>query len=116
MTNARRGGDLPLKRKVVILAELAHVIDATAQIVDQTRVRLAGQTPVGKTRRVSLCDNDARPIRKGSLANPTQFGYTGQVCDNRQGIVLDHQLEPGMPPDAERIAPAVARIIAALTH
>ena len=67
----------------------------------------------GKTRRVSLHDGDARPIRKGSLATPTQFGYTGQVTDNRDGIVVDYEIEAGMPPDAPRLAPAIARAITA---
>jgi IS5 family transposase len=116
LTNARRGPDRALKRRLAILADLAHVIDATGEIIDQTRIRLAGGVPAGATRRVSLCDDDARPIRKGSLANPVQFGYTGQVCDNRQGIVLDYEVEAGMPPDAGRIAPAAARIIAAVGH
>ena len=62
---------------------------------------------------MSLHDDDARPIRKGSLATPTQFGYTGQVTDNRDGIVVDYEIEPGMPPDAPRLAPAIARAITA---
>ena len=65
------------------------------------------------TRRVSLHDSDARPIRKGSLAKPTQFGYTGQVTDNRDGIVLDYEIQPGMPADSPRLAPAIERIITA---
>ena len=67
-----------------------------------------------KTRRVSLCDGDARPIRKGSLAKPTQFGYTAQITDNRQGIVIDFELEAGMPPDAPHLAPAIERAITAV--
>ena len=79
-------------------------------MITQTRLRLAGETPPAKTRRVSLHDSDARPIRKGSLATPTQFGYTGQVTDNVDGIVLDYELQAGMPPDAPRLAPAIARV------
>jgi IS5 family transposase len=58
-------------------------------------------------------DGDARPIRKGSLATPTQFGYTGQVTDNRDGIGIDYEVQAGMAPDAPRLAPAVERIITA---
>jgi len=104
-------GERPVKRLRRMLADLAHLIDAVTQVIRQTRVRLAGETPAGKTRRVSLHDDDARPIRKGSLATPTQFGYTGQVTDNRDGIVVDYELEAGMPPDAPRLAPAIARAI-----
>jgi IS5 family transposase len=112
--NAKRVADRPVKRLRRMLADLEHLLDALAQIIAQTRLRLAGETPPGKTRRVSLVDGDARPIRKGSLATPTQFGYTGQITDNRQGIVIDYEIEPGMPPDAPRLAPAIERAIAAV--
>ncbi|MGH9231783.1 MAG: ISNCY family transposase [Acidimicrobiales bacterium] len=111
LANALRVGDRPVRRLRRMLADLGHVIEAVEQVIAQTRLRLTGGTPPGKTRRVSLHDADARPIRKGSLATPTQFGYTGQVTDNRDGIVLDYELEPGMPPDAPRLAPAIRRAI-----
>ncbi len=114
LTSAKRMQDRPVKRLRRMVADLDHVLDALAQIIAQTRLRLAGQTPPAKTRRVSLVDDDARPIRKGSLANPTQFGYTAQVTDNRQGIVIDYEVEAGMPPDAPRLAPAIERAIAAV--
>ena len=31
--------------------------------------------------------------------------------DNEDGVVLDHNLEQGNPPDAPQLAPAVERII-----
>jgi hypothetical protein len=34
------------------------------------------------TRRVSLHDADARPIAKGRLGKPVEFGYKAQVTDN----------------------------------
>jgi IS5 family transposase len=114
LTNAKRVADRPVRRLRQMLADLERLLDALARIVAQTRLRLAGDTPPGKTRRVSLIDGDARPIRKGSFANPTQFGYTAQVTDNRQGIVVDYEVEAGMPADAPRLAPAIERAIAAV--
>jgi IS5 family transposase len=72
---------------------------------------LAGVTPEGATRRVSLHDGDARPIAKGSLGKPVQFGYKGRVTDNDDGVVLDHNVEQGSPADAPQLAPAVERVI-----
>lgn len=114
LVNAKGVADRPVRRLRRMLADLEHLIDALGQIIAQTRLRLAGETPPGKTRRVSLVDDDARPIRKGSLAKPTQFGYTAQVTDNRQGIVVDYEVEAGMPPDAPRLVPAIERAIAAV--
>ena len=56
--------------------------------------------PDGATRLVSLHDPDARPIRKGRLGKPVEFGYKAQVVDNEDGVVLDHNVEIGNPADA----------------
>lgn len=90
--------------------DLTELLAATRKIALQTRQRLAGQVPNGATRRVSLHDPHARPIRKGRLGKPVEFGYKAQVADNDDGIVLDHDVALGNPPDAPRLAPAVERI------
>ncbi|SNR83274.1 ISNCY family transposase [Blastococcus mobilis] len=92
--------------------DLAELLTATRKIAAQTRQRLAGTTPDGATRRVSLHDPDARPIAKGRLGRPVEFGYKAQVLDNVDGVVLDHTVDRGNPPDAPQLAPAVARVIA----
>ncbi len=91
--------------------DLTELLEVTRRVAAQTRQRVAGTTPAGATRRVSLHDADARPIAKGQLGKPVQFGYKAQVIDNEDGVVLDHNLERGNPPDAPQLAPAVERII-----
>lgn len=114
LANAARVTDRPVRRLRRMLADLEHLLAAVAQIITQTRQRLAGEVPTSKTRRVSLFDGDARPIRKGSLAVPTQFGYTAQVTDTRDGIIVDYELVAGQTPDAPRLVPAIERVIAAV--
>ena len=97
-------------RLVRAVNDLHTLLAATRQIAAQTRQRLAGATPDGATRRVSLHDADARPIAKGRLGKPVEFGYKAQVTDNDDGIVCDHTVELGNPPDAPALAPAVARV------
>jgi IS5 family transposase len=92
------------------LNELAVTIERTATIVAQARTRLAGKTPEGATRLVSLHDPEARPIRKGRIDRPVEFGYKAQVTDNDDGIILDYNLEYGAVPDGPQLAPAVERI------
>jgi IS5 family transposase len=92
------------------VAELERTIWAVEQIVVQTRTRLAGDVPAGASRVVSLHDTDARPIRKGRLGRPVEFGYKAQVTDNAQGIVLDHLVEKGNPADAPMLAQAITRV------
>ena len=92
--------------------DLTELLEVTRRIADQTRQRVAGIMPAGATRRVSLHDGDARPIAKGRLGKPVEFGYKAQVVDNDDGVVLDHTVEQGNPPDAPQLAPAVKRVIA----
>jgi transposase, IS5 family len=90
--------------------DLEDLVEATRKIAAQTRQRLAGETPEGSRRRVSLHDPDARPIAKGRLGKPVEFGHKAQLADNEDGIVLDYTVEPGNPADAPQLAPAVDRI------
>jgi IS5 family transposase len=97
-----------LRRAVKDLAELLEV---TRQIAAQARQRLAGTMPDGATRRVSLHEPDARPIAKGRLGKPVEFGYKAQVTDNDDGVILDHAVEQGNPADGPQLAPAIRRVI-----
>ena len=90
--------------------DLTDLVAATRQIAAQTRQRLAGVTPNGATRRVSLHDPDARPIAKGRLGKPVEFGHKAQLADNEDGVVLDFTVEQGNPADAPQLSPAVERI------
>jgi transposase, IS5 family len=92
-------------------SDLAGLLEAARTLAAQARQRLAGTMPEGATRRVSLHDRDARPIAKGRLGKPVEFGYKAQVTDNDDGIILDHAVEQGSPGDGPQLAPAVARVI-----
>jgi hypothetical protein len=90
--------------------ELAIMIARTDTVIAQARIRLAGGKPDSATRLVSLHDPDARPIVKGRLGKPIEFGYKAQIVDNEDGVVLDHTVEQGNPPDAPQLTPAIERI------
>jgi len=112
--NARRalraGGDRVSDRARAIVDRLERLIERTRRVAVQTRQRLAGTTPDGATRIVSLHDPDARPIAKGRLGKPVEFGYKAQIVDNEDGVIVDHTVEVGNPPDAPMLEPAIARI------
>ena len=91
--------------------DLAKLLDATRQIAAQARQRIAGTMPDGASRLVSLHDGDARPIAKGRLGKPVEFGYKAQIVENDDGIIVDHNLERGNPADGPQLAPAVHRVI-----
>src|SRR5205085_10346423 len=45
----------------------------------------------------------ARPIRRGKLRKPTEFGYKVAIGESAEGFVVSHQTYEGNPPDAETI-------------
>jgi transposase, IS5 family len=106
----RRAGVGASGKASALLTDLERTISLLEQIVAQTRTRLAGEVPNGSTRIVSLHDTDARPIAKGRLGRPVEFGFKAHVTDNADGIVVDHHVEMGNPPDAPMLAPAIGRI------
>lgn len=114
LRNARRHlnrqGQNASGRLGALVTELDTILGRTGQVISQTRTRLGGQTPPSATRLVSLHDPDARPIAKGRLGKPVEFGYKAQVVDNVDGIVLDHTICQGNPADAPLLAPAIGRI------
>jgi transposase, IS5 family len=72
------------------------------RVVEQIAKRLRGEK-IGD-RLVSLADPDARPIRKGKLGKPNEFGYVAQICEvtgstkpGARGLVLPAATAPGNP-------------------
>jgi IS5 family transposase len=65
-------------------------------------------------RLVSIADPDARPIRKGKLGKPTEFGYVAQICEvtentkrGARGFILPAAHAPGNPTE-NRLLPQTA--------
>jgi transposase, IS5 family len=108
----RRAGGAASGQAKAKVAELEVLISRLDQVVAQTRLRLSGQTPEGATRLVSLHDPDARPIKKGRIGKPVEFGFLAQFVDNEDGVVADYSLHVGNPPDASLLAPAIERVAA----
>jgi len=62
-------------------------------------------------RLVSLADPDARPIRKGKLGKPTEFGYVAQICEvsentrkGTRGFILPAGHAPGNAGESRLLA------------
>jgi IS5 family transposase len=110
--NARRAlRHRPVSGRVrATIDRLERIAVRVRKVADQCTERLAGGTPDGATRIVSLHDPDARAIRKGRIGKPVEFGYKAQLVDNDDGVILDWQLEQGNPHDAPQLAPAIARV------
>jgi IS5 family transposase len=86
---------------------------ALEELTKQIKQRVAGE-PI-KDRLVSLWDPDARPIRKGKLGKPNEFGYVDQLCEitantkpGARGFILPPQSQIGNPAE-DTLLPATAQ-------
>ncbi len=89
-----------LKRVEQAMADLQTVIQ-------QSRAATAGERIADRV--VSLVDRDARPIKKGKLGQPVQFGYKVQIIEAEDGFVTDYTVDKGNPPDVDALGPALDR-------
>ena len=66
---------------------------------------------------VSLCDPDARPIRKGKLGKPNEFGYVSQLAEvtentkpGARGLILPASTTLGNPSENTLLPGTVAEL------
>jgi transposase, IS5 family len=98
----RRARGRGAKAKLAAAAKLEQLADRCEKITEQIKQRLAGE-PI-HDRLVSLSDPDARPIRKGKLGKPNEFGYVTQLAEitentrrGARGLILPGATKPGNP-------------------
>jgi transposase, IS5 family len=94
------------------LEELAERCEKVARQIKQ---RVAGE-PI-KDRLVSLFDPDARPIRKGKLGKPTEFGFVSQLAEvtehtrsGARGLILPASSQVGNPSETTLLPATVAEL------
>ena len=75
----RRARGRGAKAKLRAAAALEELADRCERVASQIKQRVAGE-PI-TDRLVSISDPDARPIRKGKLGKPNEFGYVNQICE-----------------------------------
>lgn len=86
-------------------------VERSERVLEQTRRRVASETAI-PDRVISLCDVDARPIRRGKLRNPTEFGYKVAVGDTPEGFVVAHEVYRGNPDDTHTLGSLLAQAAA----
>ena len=75
--------------------QLQTTTDLISQVADQSEQRLDGHVP--SDRIVSLADTGARPIVKGKLDKPVEFGRIAQVTQDESGYFTQGDAHPGNP-------------------
>jgi len=103
------------KRKLKAAAAMEEWADRCEKVARQIRQRVAGE-PI-KDRIGSLFDPDARPIRKGKLGKPNEFGFVSQLAEvtentkrGARGLILPASTALGNPAEDTLLPGTVAEL------
>ncbi len=101
-TARRRARGRGARTKLAAAQKLEELADRCEKVTDQITKRVNGETITDRL--VSLWDPDARPIRKGKLGKPNEFGYVDQLCEitantkpGARGFILPPTSQIGNP-------------------
>jgi IS5 family transposase len=103
------------RAKLKAAAALEELADRCEKVADQIKRRVADE-PISD-RIVSISDPDARPIRKGKLGKPSEFGYVTQLAEvtehtrrGARGLILPASTAPGNPQEGVLLPQTVAEL------
>ena len=101
--------------KLKAATALEEMADRCEKVAGQIKQRVAGE-PI-KDRIVSLHDPDARPIRKGKLGKPNEFGFVSQLAEvtehtkrGARGLILPASTELGNPAEETLLPGTIAEL------
>jgi IS5 family transposase len=108
----RRARGRGAQAKLTAARKFEELADRCEKVVEQIHKRVGGEKITDRL--VSLWDPDARPIRKGKLSQPNQFGYVDQLCEitantrpGARGFILPPSSQIGNSAE-ETLLPATA--------
>ena len=111
----RRARGRGAKTKLKAAAQLEELANRCEKVAVQIKQRVSGESI--KDRLVSLSDPDARPIRKGKLGKPNEFGYVSQLCEvtentrrGARGLILPPATQVGNPGEDTLLPATVAEL------
>jgi transposase, IS5 family len=114
-TARRKARGRGAQAKLRAAAQLDELADRCAKISKQITQRVRGEKICDRL--ISLADPDARPIRKGKLAKPTEFGYVAQIAEvtpntkrGARGLILPAASLPGNPVENTLLAQTIAEL------
>jgi len=103
------------RAKLRAAKQLEELASRCGKVVEQIDRRVRGLKITDRL--VSLADPDARPIRKGKLGKPTEFGYVAQICEvtentrkGARGFILPAGHELGNPSENTLLAQTAAQL------
>ena len=101
-TARRKARGRGAQAKLRAAAKLDELADRCEKVATQIKQRVAGEKITDRL--ISLSDPDARPIRKGKLGKPNEFGYVAQIAEitpntkrGARGLIVPAASQVGNP-------------------
>jgi transposase, IS5 family len=101
--------------KLRAAGKLEQLASRCGKVAEQINRRVRGLKITDRL--VSIADPHARPIRKGKLGKPTEFGYVAQICEvtentrkGARGLILPAGHAPGNPGENTLLAQTAAEL------
>jgi len=101
-TARRKARGRGAQAKLRAAAKLDELADRCTKVAKQITQRVRGEKITDRL--ISLSDPDARPIRKGKIGKPNEFGYVAQIAEvtpntkrGARGLILPAASLPGNP-------------------
>jgi transposase, IS5 family len=103
------------RAKLRAAAKLEQLASRCEKVAEQISRRARGLKITDRL--VSIADPDARPIRKGKLGKPTEFGYVAQIAEvtentrrGARGFILPAATRPGNPAENTLLPDTIAEL------
>jgi transposase, IS5 family len=114
-TAKRKARGRGAQAKLRAAAALDELADRCEKVAKQIKQRVAGERITDRL--ICLADPDARPIRKGKLGKPTEFGYVAQIAEitpntkrGARGLIVPAASLPGNPVENTLLPTTVAEL------
>jgi transposase, IS5 family len=95
--------------------KLDELADRCEKVAEQINQRARGEQITDRL--ISLSDPDARPIRKGKLGKPNEFGYVAQIAEvtantrrGARGLILPAASLPGNPTENQLLPQTITEL------
>jgi transposase, IS5 family len=103
------------KAKLQQINRLEIFIARAERVAEQIQKRMRGERITDRV--VSIFDPDARPIRKGKLGKPNEFGFVTQICEvtentqtGARGLIIPATSQIGNPAEDALLPDTVAEL------
>jgi transposase, IS5 family len=111
----RRARGRGAKAKLRQIHKLETFIEHAERVAEQIRKRMRGERITDRL--VSIFDPDARPIRKGKLGKPNEFGFVAQISEvtentkrGARGLIIPATSQLGNPVEDTLLPDTVAEL------